>query len=175
MKIEWHWKRQQCDNLQLDIQFLSDGLIIAEKEYQKKFNAPNSSEKLLKTLCWERVEYSTLLTQAQAFKEKHEFLVSCLNPTSHRLQDVIKAVKSIEKDMMTYLRNLFIKKRQPAATHVLLFLLSDERRNKKPFVIPVQYVPYHSLRDQFVRDLTNKIKQEMMKMELKAVGKYIMV
>jgi len=83
----------------------------------------------------------------------------------------MKALKSIEKDMMTYLRNLFIKKRQPGATHVLLFLLSDERRNKKPFALPVQYVPYHSLRDQFLRDLTNNIKQEMMRMELKTVGK----
>ena len=67
---------------------------------------------------------------------------------------------------MVYLRNLFIKKRQPAATHVLLFLLSDEKRNKKPFAIPVQYVPYHSLRDQYVRDLTDSIKREMMRMEL---------
>ncbi|KAK3748348.1 hypothetical protein QZH41_000090 [Actinostola sp. cb2023] len=164
--------RQQCDNLQLDIKFLSSGLVLAEQQYQKKFNAPNSSEKLLKTLCWERVEFSTLLTQAQSFQEKYENMISCLDPTSPRIQDVMKALKSIEKDMMTYLRNLFIKKRQPGATHVLLFLLSDERRNKKPFALPVQYVPYHSLRDQFLRDLTNNIKQEMMRMELKTVGQY---
>jgi len=44
--------RQQCDNLQLDIKFLSSGLVLAEQQYQKKFNAPNSSEKLLKTLCF---------------------------------------------------------------------------------------------------------------------------
>ena len=80
-------------------------------------------------------------------------MISCLDPASPRVEDVQKAYKSLENDMIVYLRNLFIKKRQPAASHVLLFLLSDERRNRKPFAIPVQYVPYHSLRDQFVRDL----------------------
>lgn len=32
---------------------------------------------------------------------------------------------------LKYLRNLFMKKRQPAATHVLAILLSEECRNKK--------------------------------------------
>ena len=50
-----------------DITFLTHGLTAAEQEYEKKFNAPNTSEKLLKTLCWERVEFNTLLRQAQSF------------------------------------------------------------------------------------------------------------
>ena len=50
-----------------DITFLTHGLTAAEQEYEKKFNAPNTSEELLKTLCWERVEFNTLLQQAQSF------------------------------------------------------------------------------------------------------------
>ena len=54
-----------------DIKFLSDGLVSAEQEYEKKFNAPNTSQQLLKTLWWEHVEFNTLLQQAQCFLEKY--------------------------------------------------------------------------------------------------------
>ena len=163
--------RQQIDNLAVDIKFLSDGLVAAEAEYQRKFNSPNTFEGLLKTLCWERVEFNTLLQQSQCFKEKYQDMLDCLALQEPRIKDVVTAFRNIEKDSCTYLRSIFVKKRQPAATHILLFLISDERRNKKPFAIPVQYVPYKSIRDQFVRDLTNNIKAEMMKMGLKPVGK----
>ena len=74
-------------------------------------------------------------------------------PPRHRSPE-----KNIKEDHLTYLRNLFIKMRQPVATHVLVFLLSDERRNTKPYALPIQYVPYRSIKDQYVRDVTNNIK-----------------
>ena len=52
-----------------DIAFLADGLLKVNEEYQRKFNNPSSSKSILMTLCWERVEYNTLLQQAQASKE----------------------------------------------------------------------------------------------------------
>ena len=96
--------------------------------------------------------------------------MSCLHQDIPRVRDVIAALQNIEQDSLTYLRNVFIKKRQPGATHVLPFLLSDERGNKKPYALPVQYVPYKSIRDQFVRDMTDNIKRQMTAMDLKPVG-----
>ena len=119
------------DCLQLDVKFLADGLVPAEEEYAKKFNAPNTSQELLKTLCWERVEFNMLLQQAQCFIEKYEVMISCLQQQTPREKDVVTAFQNVEKDAFIYRRNLFIKKRQPGATHVLLFLVSDERRNNK--------------------------------------------
>lgn len=52
-----------------------------------------------------------------------------------------------------YLENLFEKK-QIAATHVLVLTLSNERRQKKPYALPVRFIPYQSLMDQFVHDFT---------------------
>lgn len=97
-------------------------------------------------------------------------MISCLNQEVSRETDVITALENIEKDTLTYFRNLYIKKRQPGATHVLLFLISDERRNRKPYALPVQHVPYKSIKDQFLRDLTDSIKREMINMSLKPVG-----
>ena len=50
-------------------------------------------------------------------------------------------------------------------------MVSEERRNKKPYALPVQYVPYHSIRDHFIRDLSKNVKLEMTKLGMKAAGK----
>ena len=155
----------------MDVTFLADGLVAAQDAYTKKFNAPNTSQELLKALCWERVEFNTLLQQAQCFIEKYETMKACLCQQASREKDVVTALQNVEHDALTYLRNLFIKKRQPGATHVLLFLVSDERRNKKPYALSVQYIPYKSIKDQYVRDMTDAIKSKMMEMDLKPVGK----
>ena len=73
---------------------------------------------------------------------------------------------------LNVLTNLFKKKRQPAAAdHILVFMLQDERRKQKPYAIPVWYIPYHTLKDQFVREFTVLLKQEMAQFGLKAIGK----
>ena len=60
--------RSAADSLGQDVVFLTEGLKKADEMYQTKFNSPNSSQSLLMNLCWETVEYNTLLQQAQAFQ-----------------------------------------------------------------------------------------------------------
>jgi len=79
-------------------------------------------------------------------------------------------LKNLKTDFAKYARNLFKKKRQ-CATHILVTMVSDERRNKKPYALPVRYVAYKSLRDQHVRDLNKELKLEMTKRNLNVVGK----
>ena len=55
----------------------------------------------------------------------------------------------------------------------MLFLVSDERRQSKPYCQPVQYKPYHSVKDQYVRDMALKIREEMKALEMKPVGMQI--
>jgi len=51
-------------------------------------------------------------------------------------------------------------------------MVGDKQRNCKPHAIPIQYVPYKGIRDQEVTDLTEEIKIEMTKAQLKVVGMY---
>ena len=69
-------------------------------------------------------------------------------------------LRALASEVKRYLRNLF-KKKRTAATHVLVLMLSDERRQKKPYALPVRYIPYRSLRGQYVRDFTKDVKQHM--------------
>ncbi len=77
----------------------------------------------------------------------------------------------IKADARKYLKDLF-KKKRTAATHVLVIMVSDEKRNHKPYAIPVKYVPYKSLRDQFIRDLIVDVKEVMVSLGLQVVGEF---
>jgi len=79
-------------------------------------------------------------------------------------------LSNIHPDTMKYLRNLFKKKRSPA-THVLVTMISDEKRNRKPYALPVRYIPYRTIKDQFVRDLNKELKEKMVERGLHVVGK----
>ena len=71
---------------------------------------------------------------------------------------------------MVYLKNLF-KKKRTAASHVLVIMVAEETRNMKPYALPVQYIPYHSIRDQQLRDVLYKLKEVMTAMGMIVVGK----
>ena len=49
-------------------------------------------------------------------------------------------------------------------------MLSDERRSKKPYALPVRFIPYRSLRDQYIHDFSKEIKQHMTERGLTLVG-----
>ena len=164
--------RSAADSLVQDVVFLTEGLKKADEMYQAKFNSPNSSQSLLMSLCWETVEYNTLLQEAQTLNSSLEDLLPYLDPTSPRIGDVIASLQNMSKELADYFRNLFVKKRQPAATHVLIIMVSEERRNRKPYSLPVQYVPYHTIRDQYIRDLSKSVKLKMTELGMTPVGKY---
>ena len=105
-----------------------------------------SSDKL-KTLNWEVVEYTNLLQQALNFDFCYRQAIST------QVNNVLKP------DLRTYLRNLYKKRRSPAATHVMVIMMSEEQRKAKPYALPVQYIPYKSIKNTEVRVFTSKIKK----------------
>ena len=160
------------DNLETkDKPFLLDGLQNARVTYQTKFNAPNTSEETLKNLNWEIVEFRTIAEQCQTFKATLEDILADLQPTQNDSLPAVKIqLRQVHDNYKTYLRNLYKKLRQPSATHVLVFMLSDERRNRKPYALPVMYVPYYSLNDAYLRDLSKIIKLGMKSRHLELTG-----
>ena len=69
---------------------------------------------------------------------------------------------------------LFIQRstrhKRTAATHLLVFMISPEERNKKPYAIPVQCIAYKGLADDKVRSLANIVIKEMAKRNMKVAG-----
>ena len=169
--------QRSVDILDTDIPFLDEGFQLAVEDYRKKFDNRTTPEEKLKNANWNVVEFQTLLQQAQLLKGVYEEQLSYLNPAVYMprdMQAIRTALRGLVQDTKRYLRNLF-KKKRTAATHILVLMLSDERRNRKPYALPVRYVPYRSLRDQYVRDLTKDVKVAMQERGLHLVGQYRVV
>ena len=84
---------------------------------------------------------------------------------------ILPTFHSLETSSIIYLRSIFKKRKRTAAAHVLVLMLLDERRAKKPYALPVRYVPCRTLKDQFIRDMTKDLKQEMKQRDLYLTGK----
>ncbi|XP_071126583.1 uncharacterized protein [Mytilus edulis] len=145
-------------NLELDERFLQDAFKKATNDFRKKMNQKTANSETLKGLNWEVVECNILLQQCLAFM------------STFKSDSVSRAaIKSTSQEFQIYLKNLF-KKKRTAATHILVIAISDEQRNVKPYALPIQYLPYRSLRDQYVRDITAPIKNALTQAGINVVG-----
>ena len=66
---------------------------------------------------------------------------------------------------------MFSKKRE-AATHLMIFMVADERRDMKPYAIPVRAQPFKSITDAKVRQLRDELKLEMENLGMVVVGMF---
>ena len=64
-----------------------------------------------------------------------------------------------------------IRHQRTAATHIMVFMISPESRNHKPYALPVQCLPITVLKDQQCRELANQIIAAMVKRNMKVVGR----
>ena len=89
---------KMVDLLKEDIIFLAAGLEESEREYRKKFDSPSTPQQILMSLCWERVEYNTLLQQAQCFLATMVNLADRLNQIQPQTREVAKCIRSLKDD-----------------------------------------------------------------------------
>ncbi len=144
--------------LNQDLEFLRIGQVAAAERYAQVLKSPNSSTEKLKEAAWDAHEYQELLQQAQ-------HLLGDLEETTG---DTLP--RPLRDEMWRYLKNLY-KKKRTAASHVLVIMVAEEQRTKKPYALPVQYVPYASIRDQELRDVLADVKTVMTNMGMSVVGK----
>ena len=109
--------RKLIDSYQDDQSFLAAGLKEADSSFQKKFNSPNTSQQLLKSLCWERVEYNTLLQQAQAFRALIEDLLPHLQPGNARVQDISVCLRDIDHAGSPEVPQKFVYEKAPTSCY----------------------------------------------------------
>jgi len=86
-----------------------------------------------------------------------------------REDNIPRQLSNIRDKVVAFITGLTRHQRTPA-THVLVFMISNEERNKKPYALPIQCIPYKGISDAKVRELANKVIHEMVKREMKVAG-----
>lgn len=151
--------------LEKDLEFLTKGSEEASKVYDKVVEAGRSPENKLMELAWTVAGFQELVKKAMALIVELDGVLNDFDGDG--LSNVVK----MKLSLLQYLKDLYSKKRV-AASYLLVFMIADEQRNKKPYAIPVQFIPYKSLTDSTLRDLEMKVEDAMKNYGMTVVGKH---
>ena len=82
-----------------------------------------------------------------------------------------ESVRALKTPLKEYTKGMTDKKRT-AATHLMIFMISDEARNTKPYALPVRFMPVRCVTDAKMRLLREELRTEMTKIGMTVVGKF---
>ena len=154
-------------DMENDLVFLVEGEKMAKKEYAKAIEISGKRESTLMELAWNVTGFERLIEQGNGFINKlTNFMEHIKMGEPNKVTESLHCFKT---SALQYLRELYTKKRLPASHH-LIFMISDESRNRKPYANPVRFLPYHSLTDAKLRDL--EVESDMKSLGMNVVGKY---
>ena len=155
--------------LEESMTFLTNGLGAAKKLYEDSLKRSNAAEQTLFALAWEIDGYEKL-------KESNSTMTGTIEGLRKRVTgeeqrgNLAKDLADFRRDLQSYTKGLFGKKRE-AASHLLVFMISDELRNFKPYAIPVRVVAYRSITDDKVQELKEELKDAMKNIGMNFVGR----
>ena len=123
-------------------------------------------EKELIVLSWKVKELSDLnVTGRSLHSEITQLNSSTQQGDSIRREDnVLKHLSNFQQRMVAFKTGVTRHKRTPVS-HILVLMISSEERNKMPYALPIQCVPYNGLSDTKVCELANHVIHETVKRE----------
>lgn len=131
---------------------------------------------MLFKLSWDLKELSTLNESGRSLLTECEVLFDkVLDPMYNRITDNFASKLTSFREKLTALYKSVTRYRRTAATHILVIMISPEDRKTKPYALPVQCVPYKGLKDMEVRELIDKVIEEMVGRGMKVAGMYILI
>lgn len=151
-----------------DLSFLVKNNDVAKRDYELALQVPRKSETKLMELAWNSAGFAELVKQANQFKFEIAQYVQCWEKAEGT--EILKLLPDLKGRLLEYLHGLFTKRRNPAS-HLLIFMISDELRNRKPYAVPVRFLSYKSLSDKVLRDLQLEVEQKMRSLNMDVVGK----
>lgn len=92
-----------------------------------------------------------------------------LSEADQAKKNIPRKLSSIRERLLEVTQRVF-RFKDVAASHVFVMMISSELRNKKPYAVPIQCLPYAGLKET---DMRSMVVQEMVKQGMKVAGKYV--
>ena len=165
-RVIWNDVASLFVELQKDMEFLIAGVDAANGVYSRALQGGRSSDHTLMELAWAVVGFEELVKKVRSFQ------VELGGFEQRESGGAIDHLISLKSGLLAYLKDLYTKKRT-AASHMLVFMIADELRNRKPYAIPVRFMPYRSLTDSKLRELELQLEEAMRNMGMTVVGMYL--
>ena len=138
--------------------------------YSQKLETERYQQKEMITLSWKVKELNDLGESGRQVYAEIKALTSRMQVREgSRQENIPRILQTIRQKAITFVKGV-ARHQRTAATHVLVFMISSEERNKKPYALPIQCLPYKGLSDNKMRELANHIITEMVKRKMKVAG-----
>lgn len=146
-------------------------LASANIKYNEKLNSSEKSSKILFAAGWKVEELNQLVDRLQ------KAIIAVINITKTFTNTTVGVVESnlpcqlssIRETATSIVQDLSRHQRTPA-THIFVMMISSDQRDVKPYALPVQCLPYHSINQQQMRQLVSKLVKEMVSRGMKVAG-----
>jgi len=143
----------------------------ANNRYCEKVEAWENNPNALFAAGWKVEELKQLV---DLFQKAINSVSSVSSVITNDVIDMIEAnvacqLSNIRETATSLIRDLSRHKRV-SATHIFVMMISCEQRNVKPYSLPVQCLPYHSINHQQLRLLVCKLVKEMRSRGMKVAG-----
>lgn len=143
----------------------------ANADNEDKLKNPKMSDKSMFEAAWKVEELERVCIECRSLRTELTVVLDALRESESTFQqlNIPRRLTAIRQRLSAIVKALYRWKRT-AASHVFVFMISSELRNKKPYALPVQCVPCVSLKESDIRQLTNKLIAEMVKRKMEVVG-----
>ena len=142
----------------------------ANDTYSQKLETERHHQKDMITLSWKVKELNDLAENGRQVYTEIKALASRMQVREgSREENIPRILQTIRQKAISFVKGV-VRHQRTAATHVLVFMISNEERNKKPHALPIQCLPYKGLSDSKVRELANHIITEMVQRKMKVAG-----
>lgn len=148
-------------------------LATADKHYKEKLQSNERGSKLLFEAGWKVEELKNLVDTCQ-------ILIATVSSIKETVADsgidfvevnMARTLRKLRESLHAFIRDLSRHQRH-VATHIFVLMISCEQRCLKPYAIPVQCLPYHSINQRQLRQLLCTLIKEMVSRGMKVAGTY---
>lgn len=160
---------KQLQNVREENEFLVAGHAKARDCYESRRKLLNVSEESLFALAWDVEGYSKLMEKNGAIRECISTIIAKIDGPAGERGNIPADVSALKKELPPYIKGVNTKKRE-AASHLLLFMISDELRSYKPYAVPVRVIKYKSITDAKIRELKEELQKAMRDCGMTTVG-----
>ena len=126
------------------------------------------------SLCWDIEELKKLSSEGRNLRVELSaaFDVARNADINFQQYNMPRKLSSIRERLGTFVKGV-TRFRRKAATHIFVIMISSELRNRKPYALPVQCIPYAGLNEGSMRRLINELVKEMIGCGMKVSGEVL--
>lgn len=121
-------------------------------------------------LTWEIHDLDAVGNEGRSLYTEIAAVLDLCNPTSFQAENIPRKLSKLRK-RLTDMHKRVVRFRRIVATHLFVLMISSELRDKKPYAVPVQCVPYAGLKEEDIRRLISELTKELVNRGLNVAGK----